>query len=67
MKLTSTQLRRIIKEEVEKFLSEDQELDEEDLEEDGMSGACWSGYEAYGMKRKGGRMVPNCVPKKKKG
>jgi hypothetical protein len=27
--------------------------------------ACWKGYEAIGMKKKGGRTVPNCVPKKK--
>lgn len=25
---------------------------------------CWSGYEMIGMKTKGGRQVPNCVPKK---
>ena len=24
---------------------------------------CWSGYHAVGMKKKNGRMVPNCVPK----
>lgn len=24
--------------------------------------SCWSGYRQAGMKRKGGRMVPNCVP-----
>lgn len=24
--------------------------------------ACWEGYEPIGMKPKGGRMVPNCVP-----
>jgi hypothetical protein len=23
---------------------------------------CWKGYEMVGMKKKGGRMVPNCVP-----
>jgi len=23
---------------------------------------CWKGYTAYGMKKKGGRSVPNCVP-----
>ena len=28
-------------------------------------GPCWSGYEMVGMKKKGGRTVPNCVPKKK--
>lgn len=31
-----------------------------DLEE-----ACWEGYEAVGMKEKGGKKVPNCVPVKK--
>jgi len=25
-------------------------------------GSCWSGYKQDGMKKKGGRMVPNCVP-----
>lgn len=24
--------------------------------------ACWKGYKRVGMKKKGGRMVPNCVP-----
>ena len=28
-------------------------------------GPCWKGYEMIGMKNKGGRKVPNCVPKKK--
>jgi hypothetical protein len=28
-------------------------------------GPCWKGYEMIGMKKKGGRNVPNCVPKKK--
>jgi len=27
------------------------------------SNPCWSGYEAVGMKKKGGKTVPNCVPK----
>ena len=27
---------------------------------------CWKGYEQIGMKTKGGKEVPNCVPKKKK-
>jgi len=27
-------------------------------------GPCWDGYEMIGMKSKGGRKVPNCVPKK---
>jgi len=29
--------------------------------------ACWKGYSAKGMKLKGGRMVPNCVPNKSSG
>tara|TARA_R100001591_G_scaffold5084_1_gene11433 strand:+ start:152 stop:400 length:249 start_codon:yes stop_codon:yes gene_type:complete len=28
-------------------------------------GPCWEGYEMIGMKNKGGRKVPNCVPKNK--
>jgi len=27
---------------------------------------CWKGYMMVGTKKKGGRTVPNCVPKKKK-
>ena len=27
-------------------------------------GTCWVGYKQVGMKDKGGRKVPNCVPKK---
>ena len=26
--------------------------------------ACWSGYKQVGMKKKGNRQVPNCVPEK---
>lgn len=28
--------------------------------------ACWKNYKKVGMKKKGDKMVPNCVPKKKK-
>lgn len=28
-------------------------------------GPCWQGYEMVGMKDKGGKKVPNCVPKDK--
>jgi hydroxymethylpyrimidine pyrophosphatase-like HAD family hydrolase len=41
-------------EECERYL----EQDESDAD-----GPCWSGYEMVGMKDKGGRQVPNCVPK----
>jgi hypothetical protein len=27
---------------------------------------CWKGYIQKGMKKKGDKMVPNCIPKKKK-
>jgi hypothetical protein len=27
-----------------------------------MKNPCWKGYKAYGMKKKNGKMVPNCVP-----
>jgi len=33
------------------------DLNEGDLEE-----ACWTGYKKIGMKKKGDRMVPNCIP-----
>ena len=27
---------------------------------------CWKNYKMVGTKKKGGRTVPNCVPKKKR-
>lgn len=27
-----------------------------------LKNACWTGYTAVGLKKKGGKMVPNCVP-----
>ena len=41
--------------------SYDSDNEEED-KWDNMEKACWSGYTQRGMKEKGGRMVPNCVP-----
>ena len=49
MKLTTEQLRIIIKEEIDNLLSE----------------KCWPGYEKKGMKKMFGKMYPNCVKKKK--
>lgn len=40
----------------------DKDLEDSDMEGEGLSKACWKGYEAVGMKKKGKRMVPNCVP-----
>jgi len=42
----------------------DQHMKEEVKEPTGdLKDACWKGYTAVGLKKKGGRMVPNCVPK----
>jgi len=38
---------------------------EEEDKWDNLQKACWSGYKQEGMKEKGGRMVPNCVPVEK--
>jgi len=40
------------------YYSDDEEMDKWD----NVAKACWVGYEQRGMKDKGGRMVPNCVP-----
>jgi hypothetical protein len=43
--------------------SEDYYSDDEEMDKwNNMTKACWVGYEQRGMKDKGGRMVPNCVP-----
>jgi hypothetical protein len=38
-------------------------LDEAGKLQGGGKDPCWKGYEMVGMKKKGGREVPNCVPK----
>lgn len=35
--------------------------------ESGVAEACWSGYKQKGMKKKGAKVVPNCVPEEKNG
>lgn len=35
-------------------------------EKNDLRGACWKGYTAKGLKKKGNRMVPNCVPVEEK-
>ena len=37
-------------------------IPEEYIDEGKLTEACWKGYEMIGMKDKGGRKVPNCVP-----
>ena len=49
MKISKTKLHKIIKEEYYNMIYEAQ-------------GPCWKGYEQIGMKKKGGKQVPNCVP-----
>ncbi len=36
---------------------------DKDLREDSVDEACWDTHKQVGMKKKGNRMVPNCVPK----
>lgn len=36
-------------------------------EEKQMPNPCWKGYKAYGMKKKNGKEVPNCVPVEEQG
>jgi hypothetical protein len=36
---------------------------DKDLREDSVEEACWDTHKQVGMKKKGNRMVPNCVPK----
>jgi hypothetical protein len=47
-------------------ISKSYESDNEEEDKwDNIEKACWSGYTQRGMKEKGGRMVPNCVPVEK--
>jgi len=42
------------------------QMDEADRAKKGsLADVCWEGYEAFGFKEKGGKKVPNCIPKKK--
>lgn len=41
------------------------QLDDAETATDDLKDTCWDGYEAIGLKKKNGRMVPNCVPKDK--
>jgi hypothetical protein len=52
-----------LEEETDEEMSKNYESDNEDEDKwDNIAKACWSGYKQEGMKEKGGRMVPNCVP-----
>jgi hypothetical protein len=41
-----------------------QEVQKKVIDEAKMGNPCWKGYKAYGMKKKNGKQVPNCVPVK---
>ena len=41
-------------------------MNEDGKMESGEKDPCWKGYEMVGKKKKNGKEVPNCVPKKKK-
>lgn len=40
------------------YISDDEHVDKWN----NMEKACWAGYKQVGMKDKGGKKVPNCVP-----
>jgi hypothetical protein len=42
---------------------EDIELEEDGKLKGGAKDPCWKGYQMVGTKKKGGRTVPNCVPR----
>lgn len=53
-------------EDCEDCITKSYESDDQDLDKwDNIQKACWSGYKQVGMKNKGGKQVPNCVPIKK--
>ena len=58
-------VKELNKEEVMPRLGEDDSLGTEKMEHLGSApdeDPCWEGYEQIGMKEKGGKSVPNCVP-----
>jgi hypothetical protein len=58
MEMYNTQIGKL-----DKYISKSYYSDDEDMDKwDNVQKACWVGYEQQGMKDKGGRMVPNCVP-----
>jgi hypothetical protein len=49
---------KLVNENLDSFLNEKKKMKGKD--------PCWKNYEMVGMKKKNGKEVPNCVPKKKK-
>lgn len=61
-KSVGSKIEDLTDEEISKSYESD---NEEEDKWDNIQKACWRGYKQVGMKDKGGRMVPNCVPIKK--
>jgi len=51
-----------VQKELQKQNEDIESVDEVTKATGGLKKACWKGYTAVGLKKKGGRMVPNCVP-----
>jgi|TARA_R110002020_G_scaffold39823_1_gene117968 hypothetical protein len=47
---------------IKKILDQTKDSEEDKVEEAVLLEKCWDGYKQVGMKKKGGKMVPNCVP-----
>jgi hypothetical protein len=47
---------------IKKVLDQTKDSEEDKVEEAVLTEKCWDGYKQVGMKDKGGKMVPNCVP-----
>lgn len=47
---------------VSDYMSAEMHEEVENPQSSKLKSACWKGYKAIGMKRKKGKMVPNCVP-----
>jgi len=47
---------------IKKILDQTEEPKDDKVEEAVLTEKCWDGYKQVGMKDKGGKMVPNCVP-----
>jgi len=47
---------------IKKILDQTEDPEDKKVEEAVLTEKCWDGYKQVGMKDKGGKMVPNCVP-----
>jgi hypothetical protein len=66
MKTTIGALKSFIRETIEELDNKGDDEPSLSEKEEMKDDPCWKGYEMVGMKKKGGRTVPNCVPVAKK-